>query len=53
MHTGGSTRGDILATILKFDPTSVSWSRVGKMTKARSSHGASVVRAKEVEQFCK
>ena len=55
MHTGGYARGEgeILAIILKFDPASLSWSRVGKMTKARSSHGASVVRAEEVEQFCK
>ena len=41
-----------MATVLKFDPASLSWRQVGEMVQARSSHGASVVRAEEVEQFC-
>ena len=41
-----------VATILKFDPASLSWSQVGEMAKARAYHGASVVRAEEVERFC-
>ena len=41
-----------LTTILKFDPETLSWSQVGDMLQARASHGASVVRAEEVEQFC-
>ena len=38
--------------VLKFDSATQSWSQVGELTKARSSHGASVVRAEEVEQLC-
>ena len=41
-----------LSTILKFDPTTLSWSQVGDMLQARDSHGASLVRAEDVEQFC-
>ena len=41
-----------MATILKFDATSLSWSKVGEMAKARYYHAASVVRVEEVEQFC-
>ena len=41
-----------MAFVLKFDPASLSWSQVGEMAQARSSHGASVVRAEEVEQLC-
>ena len=42
-----------MATTLKFDLASHSWSQVGEMAKARYYHAASVVRAEEVEQFCK
>ena len=41
-----------LTTILKFDPATLSWSQVGDMVQARDSHGASVVRAEDVEPFC-
>ena len=41
-----------LATILKFDPRTLSWSQVGEMVEAREDHAMSVVRAEEVEQFC-
>ena len=52
--TGGHDGGYFatLATILKFDPASLSWRQVGEMVQARYLHGASVVRAEEVEQFC-
>ena len=53
LHTGGyiSTRTG-LATILKFDPASLTWHQVGELAEARGYHGASVVRAEEVQQFC-
>ena len=53
LHAGGyiSTRTG-LATILKFDPASLSWRQVGEMAQARGYHGASMVRAEEVQQFC-
>ena len=41
-----------LTTILKFDPATLSWSQVGQLNHARAGHGASVVRAEDVEQFC-
>ena len=41
-----------MAFVLKFDPASLSWSQEGEMAQARFGHGASVVRAEEVEQFC-
>ena len=41
-----------LATILKFDLTSRSWTEVANMTKARYYHGASVVNMEDVEKFC-
>ena len=41
-----------MATILKFDATSLSWSEVGEMAKAMYYLWASVVRVEEVEQFC-
>ena len=58
MQTGGygsydgSYDGNYLASILKFDPTSLSWNQIGRMTKTRAYHGVSVVRAADVEQFC-
>ena len=55
LYTGGEVygrRGNYVATILKFDATSLSWSEVGEMAKARYYHAASVVRVEEVEQFC-
>ena len=51
LHAGG-WGGNFLATILKFDASSLSWSQMGEMAKARAYHGASVVRVEEVEQFC-
>ena len=41
-----------LATVLKFDLTSRSWTEVGNMTQARYYHGASVVNVEDVEKFC-
>ena len=41
-----------LATIFKFDLTSRSWTEMGNMTRARNFHGASVVKAEDVQQFC-
>ena len=56
LHTGGGGYGTAnlanLASILKFDPASLSWSQVGEMAQARRYHAASIVRAEEVEQFC-
>ena len=56
LHTGGGGYGTAnlanLASILKFDTASLSWSQVGEMAMARYQHGASVVRAEEVEHFC-
>ena len=40
------------ATILKLDPSHLSWVQVGTMTRARAAHGASTVRAEDVEKFC-
>ena len=40
------------ATNYKFDVTSLTWRQVGWLTKARGFHGASVVKADEVQQFC-
>ena len=48
----GSNNWGYLTTILKFDPSTLSWSQVGDMHEARAFHGASVIRAEEVEQFC-
>ena len=42
----------VLATILKFDPDSDSWTEVGNMTRARYAHAASVVNVEDVEKFC-
>ena len=56
LHTGGGGYGTAnlanLASILKFDTVSLSWSQVGEMAQARIYHGASVVRAADVEHFC-
>ena len=40
------------ATILKFDTQKFSWRQMGNMTKARKSHGASVVNIEDVKKFC-
>ena len=50
-NTGGSYL-DTTASILKFDPRSLSWSEVGEMAQARFMHGASVVSAEHVGQYC-
>ena len=42
----------VLATILKFNPSKLSWTEVGNMTQARYRHGASVVNVEDVEKFC-
>ena len=49
---GGWDDNNVYATILKFDPRTLSWSQVGEMDQGRGYHGASVVRAEDVEQFC-
>ena len=49
MNNGGDY---YYATNNKFDVNSLTWRQVGEMAQARSHHGASVVRAEEVEQFC-
>ena len=41
---GGHANNKYVATILKFDPTSLSWSLVGEMAQDRAYHGASIVR---------
>ena len=48
----GGCRTNFYATILKFDPERLSWGQVGTMTRARAAHGASTVRAEDVEKFC-
>ena len=40
------------ATILKLDPSHLSWVQVGTMTRARAAHGASNVRGEDVGRFC-
>ena len=35
-----------------FDSTSLTWRQVGELAEARELHGASVVRAEDVQQFC-
>jgi len=52
ISTGGMDSNNAYATILKFDPRTFSWSQVGEMDQTRNYHGASVVRAEDVEQFC-
>ena len=37
---------------LQFEPSTLSWSPVAEMERARSEHGASVVNVEEVEQLC-
>ena len=44
--------GTVLATVLKFNSSKLSWTEVGNMTYARSSHAASVVNVADVEKFC-
>ena len=41
-----------LATVLKFDPSKLSWTEVGNMSKTRDRHAASVVNVEDVEKFC-
>ena len=38
--------------VLKFDPSKLSWTRVGNLSLARNHHGASLVNAEDVGQFC-
>ena len=49
MNNGGDY---YYATNNKFDVNSLTWRQVGELTKARGFHGASVVKADEVQQFC-
>ena len=51
-HNTGGGYLETTASILKFDPRSLSWSEVGEMTQARFMHGASVVNAEDVGQYC-
>lgn len=51
-HLGGWDGTVKFKTIVKFDTISLSWTQVGEMTKSRSYHGASVVKVKDVDQFC-
>ena len=39
-----------LDNILKFDTSKLTWTKVGKMTQPRAFHGASMLKAKDVEQ---
>ena len=48
----GGCHTNYYATILKLDPTHLSWVQVGKMTHARADHGASNVKGEDVEKFC-
>ena len=62
-HTGGNRKDEecckdattlnmkIMATTLKFDTTTLTWSQVGNMTRVRQQHGASVVKAAEVRRM--
>merc|ERR1719300_2109085 len=38
--------------VIEFDPKSEEWSQVGRMMVARSSHGISIVSAKDIVDFC-
>ena len=49
MNNGGDY---YYATNNKFDVNSLTWRQVGELRKARGFHGASVVKADEVQQFC-
>ena len=51
-HSGGLGGTGTEYEVLKFDPSTLSWSKVGDMVEARGFHGVSVVRAEDVEQFC-
>ena len=51
-HNTGGGYLETTASILKFDPRSLSWSEVGEMTQPRFMHGASVVNAEDVGQYC-
>ena len=51
-YDNGDGDSTTLATVLKFDLTSRSWTEVGNMTRARYAHAASVVNVEDVEKFC-
>ena len=59
-HTGGNRKDattlnmKIMATILKFDTTTLTWSQVGNMTRVRAFHGASVYNSALIPyEYCK
>ena len=39
-------------TVLKFDPSSLAWTEVGRLRQPRVMHGASVARRQDLEQYC-
>ena len=39
-------------TILKFDPISLVWTKVGRLRQARTMHAASVARLRDIKQYC-
>ena len=50
--TGGWDTNDNSRAVYKFEPKDKAWVRVGKMKHGRRFHGASVIQAAEVEQYC-
>ena len=47
--TGGSDGTHYLDTVLRFDPASLSWVEVGRLSLARAWHALAVVEAEEVK----
>jgi len=50
--TGGAEVGSHLDDILKFEPRSSTWTKVGSLNNARYYHGASLVKLADVFPFC-
>ena len=38
--------------ILRFDPGTLAWAQVGVMAEGRAYHGMSVVRARDIQDYC-
>ena len=47
--TGGSDGARYLDTVLRFDPASLSWTLVGRLSLARAWHALAVVEAEDVK----
>ena len=50
--TGCSSCSYFYNDVLKFDPITLQWTNVGAMSEGRYGHGASVVKAVDVQEYC-